>query len=99
MVSMVSIEPREMAYFSPPTTTIRVWMMARVRGSLMVQVEPTPSLVLTPTSPLRASILDLTTSRPTPLPDTSVTFFGRGEAREEQKVDDLLVSSSLPARE
>ena len=41
----------------------------------MVQVLPTPSLLFTSTSPLNASILDLTTSRPTPRPDTSVTSF------------------------
>ena len=35
---------------------------------------PSPYTDLTSTSPPRASILDLTTSRPTPRPETSVTF-------------------------
>ena len=47
-------------------------MIARVSGSLMLKVLPSPYFVLTSTSPPRASILDLTTSRPTPRPDTSV---------------------------
>ena len=72
--SIVWMDPREIAYFSPPTTTISAWIIARVRGSRMVQVLPSPHLDFTSTSPLKDSILDLTTSRPTPLPETSVTF-------------------------
>ena len=72
--SRVSIEPREIAYCSSPSFTMRACIMARVRGSLTINVLPSPSFVLTSTSPPRASILDFTTSRPTPLPDTSVIF-------------------------
>ena len=81
LISLVGIssrplmDPREIAYFSSPTTTISAWMIASVRGRRMVQVLPSPSLDFTSTSPLKDSILDFTTSSPTPRPDTSVTCF------------------------
>ena len=73
--SMVWMDPSEIAYFSPPTSTMSAWMIASVNGSRMVHVLPTPILLFTSTSPLSASILDLTTSSPTPLPDISDTCF------------------------
>jgi hypothetical protein len=46
--------------------------MARVRGSWMMNLVPTPGTVSTSTRPLRRSIDLSTTSRPTPRPETSV---------------------------
>ena len=73
--SIVSMEPKEMAYFSPLTSTIRAWIIASVRGRRTINLEPSPSTLLTSTSPPSASILDFTTSRPTPRPDISEIFF------------------------
>ena len=50
-------------------------MIASVSGSLIINALPSPSFVLTSISPPSDSIFVLTTSRPTPLPDTSVTCF------------------------
>ena len=50
-------------------------MIASVSGSLTTNLVPTPSLLFTSTSPPNASILDLTTSRPTPRPEISVICF------------------------
>ena len=50
-------------------------MIASVNGSRTVKVVPSPSFVLTSTSPPSCSILDFTTSRPTPRPEISVIFF------------------------
>jgi len=63
-----------MAYCSFPSLTISACIIASVRGSLIVNVLPSPRTDLHSTTPPRDSILDLTTSRPTPLPDTSVIF-------------------------
>ena len=48
-------------------------MMARVRGSWMMNLVPTPGTVSTSTRPFRRSMDFSTTSRPTPRPETSVT--------------------------
>ncbi|GJE61227.1 hypothetical protein MPOCJGCO_3348 [Methylobacterium trifolii] len=47
--------------------------MASVRGILMVKVVPRPSCVLMSMTPPMVSMLVLTTSMPTPRPETEVT--------------------------
>ena len=61
-------------YVSLPTRTVIPSMMAKVNGSLSVKTVPLPSAVLMLTAPPSPSILRLTTSIPTPRPETSVTF-------------------------
>jgi hypothetical protein len=51
--------------------TIRVGMIARVSGTLITTREPWPLVENTFTVPLSWEILVLTTSMPTPRPDTS----------------------------
>jgi len=48
-------------------------IIARVRGSLRIIVEPTPTSDSTVIEPRNLATLVLTTSIPTPLPDTLVT--------------------------
>ena len=47
---------------------------ARVRGSISLNLVPSPSLESMIMEPFKLSILVLTTSSPTPRPDTSVAF-------------------------
>ena len=68
------MEPSAIAYFSSLTSTIRAWIIARVSGRRTVKVVPSPIAVLTSTSPPNASMLDFTTSSPTPRPEISVIF-------------------------
>ena len=55
-------------------------------------VLPSPYLVLTSTSPPRASIFDFTTSRPTPRPDTSVTLSDVEKLGSIETIEDVPVS-------
>ncbi len=48
-------------------------MMARVKGSLRVISVPTPSLLEISMVPRKVSMVRLTTSMPTPRPETLVT--------------------------
>ena len=57
-----------------PTLTVTPSIMARVRGIFKVISVPTSFSLLIDTFPRSFSMLLLTTSIPTPLPDTSVTF-------------------------
>ena len=72
---MLEMEPSAIAYFSSRISTMSAWMIASVSGRRTVKVVPTPSSVFTSTSPPRASMLDFTTSSPTPRPEISVIFF------------------------
>src|SRR5262249_57507255 len=62
-----------MAKGSPPDPTIRADTRASVSGILMVKQEPSPNTDFTSTVPPIWSMLVLTTSMPTPRPDTLVT--------------------------
>ena len=63
-----------MAYRCWPMVTSSAGMIASVSGIMNVNVEPSPSTVLTLTLPPMRSMLVRTTSMPTPRPDTSVTL-------------------------
>ncbi len=69
--SIVWILPKGIAYFSGPSSTISAWIIARVSGRRIIKLLPSPSFVFASISPPSASILVLTTSSPTPRPDTS----------------------------
>ena len=69
--SIVSILPSGIAYFSLPTSTISVWIIARVSGRRIIKLLPSPSVVRISMLPPNASILVFTTSSPTPRPETS----------------------------
>ena len=66
-------ESSGIAYNSSPTRTSSAWMMANVKGNLIVKRVPCPGDVSTSKTPLRRLMLRLTTSMPTPRPDTSET--------------------------
>jgi len=75
MLSIFAIDPSAIAYFSSRISTINAWIIASVSGKRTIKVVPSPSFVRTSTSPPSASILDFTTSSPTPRPEISVIFF------------------------
>ena len=61
-----------MTYLSSPTLTSIPSIMARVKGSLMINFDPWPGLEFISTLPLSFSMAFFTTSIPTPRPDMSV---------------------------
>ena len=60
---------------SPPLVITRPGMMASVRGIFSLTVVPSPGRLKTSTTPPIFSIWDLTTSMPTPRPETLVTVW------------------------
>ncbi|EKD83147.1 MAG: hypothetical protein ACD_39C00859G0001 [uncultured bacterium] len=61
------------AKISPLVERMSEGIMARVRGSLIRKEEPLPSSEMISTLPPRLSMLALTTSMPTPRPESSET--------------------------
>ena len=79
-------------YLSLPTRTICPSIIAKVRGSRIVNVEPCPGVEEISILPLSESIFLLTTSIPTPLPDTAVIF---SAVDNPARKTNLNISSSL----
>ena len=73
MRSDSSTDVSGMAYCSRPARTMSAWMMARVIGSMMRKVVPSPTVDMMSIDPLSACRFRLTTSRPTPRPEISLT--------------------------
>src|ERR1019366_8789118 len=71
-------------------------MMARVSGIFMRTITPCPGLDCRSTVPPIFSMWVLTTSMPTPRPETLVHFFRGREARQQNQVHDLAIAQ--PAR-
>ncbi len=63
-----------MAKRSPAHSTTRAETIARVSGILMMKVDPRPATDFSSMVPPIFSMLVRTTSRPTPRPETEVTF-------------------------
>ena len=78
-----------MTKLSSATCTISPSMMASVSGSDRSMRVPWPGSLCTSIEPRSESTSRLTTSMPTPRPETSVTCRGGGEAGQEDQLEDL----------
>ena len=72
-------------------------MMARVRGSLRVKMEPRPTMLFTLTRPLRRRTLERTTSMPDAPAGDVGDLLGGGEAGQEDHVHGLVVGHGVGA--
>ncbi|MMZ61377.1 hypothetical protein D1872_235240 [compost metagenome] len=71
IIAVSRIEESGMAYFSEPICTIMAAIIDKVSGSCTEKLVPFPGVENIVTLPPSDVILDLTTSSPTPRPDTS----------------------------
>ena len=78
-----------MTYRWSPHSTVSAWMIASVSGMVSRQTVPSPSVESTLDRAADRSMLVLTTSMPTPRPDTLVTLAGGGEAGLEDQRHDV----------
>ena len=76
---------------------MRAGMMARVRGILILRVVPLPKRLDTPTVPPIFSMFVLTTSIPTPRPETFVTLSAVEKPGSKMRLQISLSVSCAPS--
>ena len=71
--STFSITECGIAKVSSPAFTSKAWIIDKVNGKVIRNVEPFPTTLSNEIVPFKLLIFSLTTSIPTPRPDTPVT--------------------------